>query len=70
MEKEQQEQHGGGKDKSSAVNPLQKKPEDRSPYEKMEMATKQIKPEGEEQKDKNKQWHVPTKDGRTKPDKD
>lgn len=70
MEKEQQEQHGGGKDKSSAVNPLQKKPEDRSPYEKMEMATKQIKPVGEEQEDKNKQWHVPTKDGHTKPDKD
>jgi hypothetical protein len=57
---------GGGE----AVNPLQKRPEERTPYEKMEVATKRIKPEGEEQEDKSKQWHTPTKDGHTKPGKD
>jgi spermidine synthase len=51
-------------------NPLQNRPEERTPYEKMEVATKRIKPEGEEQEDKSKQWHTPTKDGRTKPGKD
>lgn len=65
---EQQQPRGDAKEGGrEVVNPLQKKQEARTPYENMEMATKLIKPEGEEQEDKNKQWHTPTKDGRTKP---
>ena len=68
QQQQQQQQRGGAKEGGGGgVNPLQKTPEDRTPYEKMEAATKRIKPEREEQEDKNKQWHTPTKDGRTKP---
>jgi len=71
QQQQQEQSRGGGKEGGrEAVNPLQKKPEDRSPYEKMEMTTKRIKPEGEEQEDKEKQWHTPNKDGRTKSGED
>lgn len=48
------------------MNPLEKKPEDRTPYEKIEMATKRIMPEGQQQQDKQKPWHTPTKNGSAK----
>ena len=50
-------------DRGVTVNPLQKKEEDRTPYEKMEVATKLVKPKGEPQEDKEKAWHTPTEGG-------
>ena len=44
---------------TNAINPAHKPPQDRSPYEKMEMATKRLPVA-----DKEKRWHTPTKDGR------
>ncbi|TFJ86084.1 hypothetical protein NSK_002904 [Nannochloropsis salina CCMP1776] len=57
---------GGGAGERSALNPLEKKPQDRTPYEKIEMATKRIMPEGQQQQDKQKPWHTPTKNGSAK----